>query len=309
MRWLIALLLLAQVSLAEQVTIITWNLKWFPGGGKTSTPAERIVHMSAAKDALMGVSPDVICAQEIRNWEVFTELATIRPDLVPNVVSAYRDSPQGGAISIQQIGIASRMPAVGAWSEAFRVAPESPPRGFSFVALQLQDGRHLLVYSVHLKSNLGDLPENIARREEAAEQLVAHAAKMEEAYKPVAASVICGDFNTDPTGGQFAEEKTFSILESAGFIWPSASPCPHPGASLMPASTALWSRVTCGLSPARCCPLTVSRTTSRSSWCWSSDSALWAGGNVFCARYQQPYKEVLWRFSSTETTSRKVPTN
>jgi endonuclease/exonuclease/phosphatase family metal-dependent hydrolase len=220
MRWLIALLLLAQVSLAEQVTIITWNLKWFPGGGKTSTPAERIVHMSAAKDALMGVSPDVICAQEIRNWEAFAELATIRPDLVPNVVSAYRDSPQGGAISIQQIGIASRMPAVGAWSEAFRVAPESPPRGFSFVALQLQDGRHLLVYSVHLKSNLGDLTENIARREEAAEQLVAHAAKMEEAYRPVAAAVICGDFNTDPTGGQFAEEKTFNILESAGFIWP-----------------------------------------------------------------------------------------
>ena len=220
MRWLIALLLLAQVSLAEQVTIITWNLKWFPGGGKTSTPAERIVHMSAAKDALMGVSPDVICAQEIRNWEVFAELASIRPDLVPNVVSAYRDSPQGGAVSIQQIGIASRMPAVGAWSEAFSVAPESPPRGFSFVALQLQDGRHLLVYSVHLKSNLGDLTENIARREEAAEQLVAHAAKMEEAYTPVAAAVICGDFNTDPSNAQFAEEKTFSILESAGFIWP-----------------------------------------------------------------------------------------
>jgi len=220
MRWLIALLLLAQVSLAEQVTIITWNLKWFPGGGKTSTPAERIVHMSAAKDALMGVSPDIICAQEIRNWQAFAELASIRPDLVPNVVSNYRDSPQGGAISIQQVGIASRLPAVGAWSEAFRVAPESPPRGFSFVALQLRNGSHLLVYSVHLKSNLGDQTENFARREEAADQLVAHAAKMEEAYKPVAATVICGDFNTDPSDARFAEEKTFSIFESAGFAWP-----------------------------------------------------------------------------------------
>jgi endonuclease/exonuclease/phosphatase family metal-dependent hydrolase len=43
---------------------------------------------------------------------------------------------------------------------------------------------------------------------------------MEEAYEPVAATVICGDFNTDPSNAQFAEEKTFNILESAGFIWP-----------------------------------------------------------------------------------------
>jgi endonuclease/exonuclease/phosphatase family metal-dependent hydrolase len=220
MRWLIGLLLTAQVASAEQVTIVTWNMKWFPGGDKTSTPAERIVHMSAAKDALMDVSPDIICAQEIRNWDVFAELASIRPDLVPNVVSDYRDSPEGGALSIQQIGIASRLPAIGAWSEAFRLAEDSPPRGFSFIALQLDDGRRLLVYSVHLKSNRGDLPENMARREEAAEQIVAHAAKMEAAYQPVAAIVICGDFNTDPSDEKFKEEKTFRIFEDAGFKWP-----------------------------------------------------------------------------------------
>ncbi len=178
MRWLIVLLLVAQASLAGQTSIVTWNLKWFPGGGPTSTPAQRAVHMSAAKDALIGMSPDVFCAQEIRNWDVFAELTSIKPKLVPEVVSSYRDSPEGGALSIQQIGVATRLPAIGAWSEAFRLAEDSPPRGFSFVAVQLEDGRRLLVYSVHLKSNRGDLPENIARREEAAEQIVAHAAKM-----------------------------------------------------------------------------------------------------------------------------------
>lgn len=178
--------------------------------------------MSAAKEALIGMSPDVFCAQEIRNWDVFAELTSIKPKLVPEVVSSYRDSPEGGALSIQQIGVATRLPAIGAWSEAFRLAEDSPPRGFSFVALQLEDGRQLLVYSVHLKSNRGDLPENIARREEAAEQIVAHAAKMEVAYEPVAAVVICGDFNTDPSDERFKEEKTFRIFEDAGYKWPWA---------------------------------------------------------------------------------------
>lgn len=220
MRWLIALLLLAQASLAEQVTIITWNLQWFPGGGKTSTPVERIVHMSAAKEALMGMSPDVFCAQEIRNWQAFEELTSIKPSLVPEVVSSYRDRPEGGAISIQQIGIATRLPAISAWSEAFRVAEDSPPRGFSFLALQLPDGRRLLVYSVHLKSNLGDLEENFQRRKEGAEQIVAHSTEMEKAYGPVAAVVVCGDFNTDPSEPRFVADETFGVFEAAGFHWP-----------------------------------------------------------------------------------------
>ena len=38
---------------AETVTIATWNLNWFPGGSPTSSEAERIMHISATKDALI----------------------------------------------------------------------------------------------------------------------------------------------------------------------------------------------------------------------------------------------------------------
>jgi hypothetical protein len=34
---------------AEIVTIATWNLNWFPGGNPTSSEAERLIHMSAAR--------------------------------------------------------------------------------------------------------------------------------------------------------------------------------------------------------------------------------------------------------------------
>jgi hypothetical protein len=42
---------------AEIVTIATWNLNWFPGGNPTSSEAERLIHMSSAKDALLAFMP------------------------------------------------------------------------------------------------------------------------------------------------------------------------------------------------------------------------------------------------------------
>lgn len=63
---------------------------------------------------------------------------------------------------------------------------------------------------------------NMAKREEAARQLLGHLANMEEIYGSGSPVLICGDFNTDPSEARFADEKTFKILEEAGFIWPWA---------------------------------------------------------------------------------------
>jgi endonuclease/exonuclease/phosphatase family metal-dependent hydrolase len=78
----------------------------------------------------------------------------------------------------------------------------------------------LLVYSVHFKSNRGELPDDIAKREEAARQLLAHAAEMERLYSKgtKVVTVIAGDFNTDPTDPRFAAETTFSLLREK-FAW------------------------------------------------------------------------------------------
>ena len=124
-----------------------------------------------------------------------------------------------GPLSIQQIAIASNRPAESAWSESFKPSPVTPPRGFSFAAI-----RHgetvLLVYSVHFKSNQGEVTTNIAKREEAARQLLTHVAEMESVYSGSAkvVTIVAGDFNTDPMDARLASEKTFELLKEK-FIW------------------------------------------------------------------------------------------
>ena len=70
------------------------------------------------------------------------------------------------------------------------------------------------------KSNRGDAAINIGKREEAARQLLAHAAEMERIYSQNAkvVTIIAGDFNTDPTDARLASEGTFGLLREK-FIW------------------------------------------------------------------------------------------
>jgi len=214
------LLLSAGVGQAETVQIVTWNLEWFPGKKPTSTPAVRALHMSEGKDALFVINPDIFCAQEIRDWENFAELTSVLPNLKPLTVSKFRDTPKGGAISIQQTAIASTYEADSAWFEEFTAATNTPPRGFSFAAIHIGKTT-VLLYSVHLKSNMGGIPLAIPKREEGAKQLIAHAMNMEKLYgkRGMTATIIAGDFNTDPTDPQFAQDKTFDEFKRAGFKW------------------------------------------------------------------------------------------
>jgi endonuclease/exonuclease/phosphatase family metal-dependent hydrolase len=216
---LCALLAILQDIRGDVVTIATWNLEWFPGGKPNSSQSERLVQMSAAKDALLDIRPDILCLQEVRDWDSVAELVSILPNFQTLVVSRFREMGSSGPLSIQQTAIASNQPAEAAWSESFRPSPATPPRGFSCAAIR--HGKTILfVYSVHFKSNRGEATTNIAKREEAARQLLAHVAEMESAYTGNAkvVTVFAGDFNTDPTDARFASEETFALLREK-FVW------------------------------------------------------------------------------------------
>jgi hypothetical protein len=71
------LLGLLQSAKAEVVSIAPWNLEWFPGGKPNFSEAERLVHMSAAKDALLDLNADILCLQEVRDWDSVAELVPI----------------------------------------------------------------------------------------------------------------------------------------------------------------------------------------------------------------------------------------
>ena len=164
---LCALLAILQDAGGEVFRIATLNLEWFPDRKPNSSEPERLVHMSAVKDALLEIRPDILCLQEVRDWDSVAELVSILPNFQTLVVSRFREMGSSGPLSIQQLAIASNRPAEAAWSEPFKPSPATPPRGFSFAAI-----RHgktvLLVYCVHFKSNMGDDAANIAKREEAA---------------------------------------------------------------------------------------------------------------------------------------------
>ena len=93
---LCALLAILQDAGGEVVSIATWNLEWFPGGKPNSSQAERLVHMSAAKDALIDIRPDILCLQEVRDWDSVAELVSILPNFQTLVVSRFREMGSSG---------------------------------------------------------------------------------------------------------------------------------------------------------------------------------------------------------------------
>jgi len=79
----------------------------------------------------------------------------------------------------------------------------------------------VLIYDVHLKSNRGDIQENIPLRQESIRQLRAHMSAMESAYGKlgVITWIVGGDFNTSLDDKRFAAETTLRTLMSNGFAW------------------------------------------------------------------------------------------
>jgi endonuclease/exonuclease/phosphatase family metal-dependent hydrolase len=77
------------------------------------------------------------------------------------------------------------------------------------------------VYALHLKSNRGEVHEDIHIREESIRQLIAHMNAMKEIYGKRGALtwIVGGDFNTSPDEPRFEREKTILLLRKAGFSW------------------------------------------------------------------------------------------
>ncbi len=120
----------------------------------------------------------------------------------------------------QQIAIASRLRPISAWAEAWKPGGAIvPPRGFAFASYQLSPKRVLLVYALHLKSNRGEIREDMRIREESMRQLLSHMKAMKEAYGKMGALtwIVGGDFNTAPDEPRFAGEKTVPALLDGRF--------------------------------------------------------------------------------------------
>jgi endonuclease/exonuclease/phosphatase family metal-dependent hydrolase len=230
------LLFVAATLSAAPLTVVTWNTKWLPGGRPNAGEKAKAAQMAKAQAIIKALDPDILLLQEVADWKAAEELCSVVPGLKVQTVSAFTTRPQN-------LVVASRLPVDSSWYSEWKptLGPDLPPRGYAFAAIRLPDGRFLLTYSVHLKSNLGGIAPNIRIREEAAKQLLAHEQAMTALYaqRGKTALLIGGDFNSDPDDARYTNDHTLALLRSAPLEWvfkdvPRAQRVTIPGARSFP---------------------------------------------------------------------------
>jgi endonuclease/exonuclease/phosphatase (EEP) superfamily protein YafD len=202
------------------ITITFWNVQWFPGRRPNASRGEENRQIRAVHGDLAQLNSDLVALEEVRDYE-HAELA-VKPLNGFKVDVCSHFPPREGQNEAQQVAITSRLQPLSAWSELWKPSGAIvPPRGFAFAAYQLAPRQLLLVYALHLKSNRGEIREDIRIREESLQQLVAHMKAMDSAYGKLGALtwIVGGDFNTAPDEPRFAGEKTVPTLRAAGFRW------------------------------------------------------------------------------------------
>jgi len=229
MRHTLCVCLLALVAFAplqaedgatKSVRAVFWNIAWFPGGEPEASAPQAVDQIVKVVPAMAALAPDILGVCEVLNEQAIDISLYKTPGVTTQVCSAFLDE-KTGLPTRQQIGIASRLPAMSAWWEEWKPSKANPKRGFTFAAFQPVPGHTLLVYTVHLKSNRGDEKENFAMREESSRQLLDHVAAMEKAYAVTGkvSVIIGGDFNTSLDDPKFTKEKSLIDLQKAGFVW------------------------------------------------------------------------------------------
>ena len=208
---------------ASPLTVVSWNIEWFPGRSQTATESEQQGHIAGVSQYLGTLDADVLLLQEIGDLASLEAAVGSLDGYEVHVVSNFFFGSQPGR---QQLAVVSRLPAHAAFARRFALPDDPdgarPPRGFAFAALELPGNEILLCYSLHLKSNVsGTAEENKAVREESVRQVMAHQAEMEILYaaRPGIRTVVGGDFNTLLTQPAYADEQTLEIIKSEGFHW------------------------------------------------------------------------------------------
>ncbi|HEV2840023.1 MAG TPA: endonuclease/exonuclease/phosphatase family protein [Chthoniobacterales bacterium] len=210
----------AQTPSATTITASFWNIQWFPGRRPNASRSEENRQIRAVHRDIAQLAPDVLGLEEVRGSEqaslAIKPLSGFKVDVCSNF------PPREDQKETQQIAIASRLQPISAWAEAWKPgAAITPPRGFAFASYQLSSNRVLLVYALHLKSNRGEIREDMRIREESMRQLLSHMKAMNSAYATRGALtwIVGGDFNTTPDESRFAREKTVPALLADGFSW------------------------------------------------------------------------------------------
>lgn len=202
------------------IGISFWNIQWFPGRRPNASPGEEQRQIAEVHRDIARFSSDVVAIEEVRDWHSAQLAVQPLNGFHVDVCSTF--PPREGQTDTQQVAITSRLWPISAWAEAWKAgAAITPPRGFAFAAYEVAPSHLLLVYALHLKSNRGEIQEDMGIRAESIRQLLSHMGAMKIAYEKLGSLiwVIGGDFNTAPDDPRFRGEQSIAKLLSAGFSW------------------------------------------------------------------------------------------
>jgi len=210
----------SQTPAGSSVTVAFWNIQWFPGRQPDASLGEQTRQISAVHTDISQLNADVIAMEEVRDFTqagvAVQPLREFKADVCANF------PPREGQNVAQEVAIASRLQPLSAWAEEWKPAtPTTPPRGFAFAAYEVAPRHLLMVYAVHLKSNRGEIRENIPMRQESIRQLQSHIEAMQTAYGKlgIITWIVGGDFNTSLDDKRFAKETTLRSMVDKGFGW------------------------------------------------------------------------------------------
>ena len=208
----------------ETIRVAAYNIEHFTDGlgdGPERTPERLDRQARMAAGLLNSIKAQVVLLMET---ESTNSLAALRTHLDPAYAEAYITQLGDGAKDDQKMNLAvlSRLPLVEVKEVDFGplTGPGRPTRGFLRAIADLGDGHRLVVYAVHLKSNFGHRPRNIAQRR-ATLEMIAQDARALAASDPSIQweMLVAGDTNVDPELPEFAGDASLKPLKEWKDLW------------------------------------------------------------------------------------------
>jgi endonuclease/exonuclease/phosphatase family metal-dependent hydrolase len=208
----------------DRIRVCSYNTENFGDGindGTNATAEMAKGHAHGVAGILGEIDPDIVVLEEVENSLALKMLNDALKTPYP-VAFITRFASSWGEEQKLNIAVLSRVPLAGLRELDFGYfkGRGRPPRGMLSFYVELGQGRRLLVYGVHLKSNFGDRVKNEFQRLSAMKILRADADKMLSRYPQNEWEVlVMGDTNVDPEEEQFAKDPTFRPMRGWVDLW------------------------------------------------------------------------------------------
>lgn len=208
----------------DRVRVASYNIEHFTDGqGDDPDRTQEWVQNQARRAAefINEMNPDVLLLMETENTN---SLNILNGFLKPPFATAYITRLGDGTGNEEKLNLAvlSRLPVTSATEVDFGPlsGPGRPTRGFLRAIMDLGDQHRLVVYAVHLKSNFGHRPRNIAQRVHTMEMIAENANALVQSEPGVQwEMLVAGDTNVDPELPEFAGDPSLKPLNDWKDLW------------------------------------------------------------------------------------------